>query len=71
MGNKRSFFLGFICHICLASAMQDLYGLEGYIAVVRASWMNTSWWMWAVLGIIAICLDCVYDKLERRREETK
>lgn len=60
---SRAFWCGFFVHICLTGFIQDWYGLNKYIHVVRDGWMNTHWIMWAVLAFIG---GFVYWRLQAR-----
>lgn len=52
MALGRSWWYGFAFHLGITMLIQDYLGLEGYIALVRRSWMEVPW----VVGLlIATC----------------
>lgn len=60
---KYSFILGFLFHSFITMMIQDIHGKAKYIQLVRDSWMDTSWIMWALFAGIVFYL---YERLQNR-----
>lgn len=52
---EASFWRGFFVHSFLSCMLQDWYGLETYIQLLRIHWVNIYWWVWVpLLMLVAI-----------------
>ncbi len=76
MKSRRiTFWLGYFAGALGVSALQrakeDLYGLEGYIAHVRATWVS-GWWSWLatilLFGLGAACFIKGVPSTDPRRD---
>lgn len=45
----KDYTFGVFVAFCLMALHQDLLGLEGYVAHVRAHWVELPWGVWIVL----------------------
>jgi hypothetical protein len=57
-GMKPGFSLGVLFAISVIYARQDWLGLEKYVEICRATWIPTSWWLWATLAAVFIVASC-------------
>lgn len=53
---SRSFWSGFVLHMCLVCGIQDWLGKEEFLRRAESDWMNTHWLMWAFFGLIALSI---------------
>jgi hypothetical protein len=51
-----AFAMGFLFNWSATSCTQDVLGRDRFIEHVRTSWINTPWWMWAALAVVAILI---------------
>lgn len=58
---------GFCIAICYQQLIQDLMGKETYLKSVDLLWVNTSWWVWALL-IVFFFLIPTFEKWMAERD---
>ncbi len=54
---RSSFMAGAMTYCIVISAIQDIYGLEGWIAYLRTHWLTGSW---NVVNYVAMVLVLLY-----------
>ena len=61
------FWAGAITAMCSLQLYQDILGKERYIAAVQSGWLNTSWWMWAILIGATLFSHAVLSQRKRKQ----
>jgi len=51
---SRAFRAGIVAALSAHMAIQDWYGLEGYIQHLQTWWVDVPWWVSAVACLVAI-----------------
>lgn len=65
---KWSFFRGMCVMALVHAAIQDFYGLDAYIEVIKARWTHFPTWWWIVWGIAAFII-LAYQKAGESTED--
>lgn len=65
---RENFWLGFFAHAFIACLFQDYYGLDRYISLVSAGWVDLRWWVW--LFPLALVMWRSYT-LEKEAKQTR
>jgi hypothetical protein len=62
---KDGFWEGVMTCACVSSLIQDFYGLEGWIAYVKAGWIDAKYSVpIAVIGLLMVACSVVLDKIK-------
>jgi hypothetical protein len=53
-------------YACVSSLVQDMFGLDGWVAHVKASWIDAKVTVpLAIVGLLLVVVNIVMDKRER------
>ena len=53
---NRQFFMGILAAFGTMMAIQDWYGLDGYVQMVRDNWIDLPWWVGFAVAVLATLL---------------
>lgn len=61
------FSLG-ICTVgAVYMAIQDWYGLQGYLELVASHWIELPWQFSAVMAVACVCISAALERYEQRK----
>lgn len=64
---KDGFWNGIMTYACVSSLIQDMFGLDGWVAHIRASWIDAKFTVpLAIIGLLLVLINIANEKRKSR-----